>query len=176
MTDKTVAIFGTGKAKPPDAAFELAFGLGKSLAQAGYRIANGGYGGTMLAAAKGATQANGQVVGVTCRAFGDNPPNEYITAEISTESVMERLNKLIELGQAYVILPGGTGTLVELAVTWELQNKGFVSQAKPIILIGEFWKPLTGLIGSADPHSSDWLHFANGPEEVTDILNRELRD
>ncbi len=122
MPEKIVTIFGTSKAKLADPAFALALEMGRLLARAGFTVANGGYGGTMLAAAKGAAEAGGQVIGVTCSAFRSSKANEYVTREIVTDSLDKRLDKLIELGQAYVALPGGTGTLLELAKVWELKN------------------------------------------------------
>ena len=92
-----------------DAIFEMAEEIGNLLAQAGFTIANGGYGGTMTAAAKGASEAGGEIIGVTCSAFKNSKPNKYITREIVTESLDERLDTLIKLGQAYIVLPGGTG-------------------------------------------------------------------
>jgi predicted Rossmann-fold nucleotide-binding protein len=59
--------------------------------------------------------------------------------------------KLVEIGDAYAVLPGGTGTLLELAEIWESANKGFVKPAKPIILIGDFWTPLVELMAKDDP-------------------------
>ena len=169
MTEKIVTIFGTGRAKPGDSAYTLAYETGKLLAQAGFTIANGGYGGTMLAAAKGATEAGGKTIGVTCSAF-TRTPNEYISREIVTNSLDERLDTLIKLGQGYVVLPGGTGTLLELAKVWELKNKGFLNKGKSIILIGGFWKPLVDLIATDDPESSRYVHIAAGPDEAKDIL------
>jgi uncharacterized protein (TIGR00730 family) len=170
MDKKIVTIFGTGRAKTGDAVFEMAEETGKLLAQAGFTIANGGYGGTMTAAAKGAVEAGGEIIGVTCLAFKNSRPNQYITREIVTESLDERLDTLIKLGQAYIILPGGTGTLLELARVWELKNKGFHKTDKPIILIGEFWKPLLKLIKTDDPDSSRHVKLANGPKHAIELI------
>jgi len=71
------------------------------LAEAGFTIANGGYGGTMLAAAKGAAEAGGEIVGVTCSAFKNSTANKYVRREIVTGSLDERLDTLIKLGQCY---------------------------------------------------------------------------
>jgi predicted Rossmann-fold nucleotide-binding protein len=57
-----------------------------------------------------------------------------------------------------VVLPGGTGTLLELAKVWELKNKGFLEERKPIILAGAFWEPLVELIEADDPASVRHLH------------------
>lgn len=169
MGEKTVTLFGTGRARPGDSAYTLAYETGKQLARAGFVIANGGYGGTMLAAGKGAAEAGGQVIGVTCSAF-KGTANEHVTREIVTGSLDERLATLVELGQAYVVLPGGTGTLLELAMVWELRNKGFLKADKPIILVGGFWKPLLDLIATDDPDSSQYLMLADGPQHIRDIL------
>ena len=167
---KIVTIFGTGRARPGDAACKIAYQTGKLLAQAGLTIANGGYGGTMAAAAKGAAEAGGEVIGVTCSAFAGSRANEYITREIVTGSLDERLDTLIKLGQGYVVLPGGTGTLLELAMVWELKNKGFLKANKPVILIGNSWKPLVKLIESDDHDSLRHIRIAENPQQAIDCL------
>ena len=169
MNDKTITIFGSAKANAGDTNYTLAHETGKMLAQAGFTIANGGYGGTMLAAAKGAAEAGGKVIGITCSAF-ERTPNEYISREISTDSLDERLDTLIKLGRAYVVLPGGTGTLLELAKVWELKNKGFIKKDKPIILVGGFWRPLIDLIASDDPESSRHIQQADEPKQILEII------
>jgi len=175
MSKKTVSIFGTGRARPGDEAFELAEELGKVLAEAGFRIANGGYSGTMLAAAKGAAEAGGETIGVTCLAFGRGGANEYISREIVTSTLDERLETLIELGWAYAVLPGSTGTLLELAKVWELKNKGFLSSEKPIILVGGFWKPLVEIIIAEDADSAKSLTFVGTPDQAAEHLVKNLK-
>jgi uncharacterized protein (TIGR00730 family) len=170
MSERTVTVFGTGRAKPGDAAYALAYETGKILAQAGFVVANGGYGGTMEAAAKGASEAGGQSIGVTCSAFTRSVANEYVSREVVTGSLDERLDTLIKLGQAYVVLPGGTGTLLELAKVWELKNKGFLEAHKPVILVGEFWQPLVDLVATDDPDSSRHIKRADRPTQIKDFL------
>jgi uncharacterized protein (TIGR00730 family) len=171
MDKQTITIFGTSKTKERDYAYVLAYETGKLLAQAGFTIANGGYGGTMLAAAKGASEAGGEVIGVTCSAFKNSRPNKYISREVDTVSLDERLDRLIQLGQAYVVLPGGTGTLLELAKVWELKNKGFLKADKPIILLGRFWKSLVDLIATEDSDSSRYVRLANQPQQVVGLIS-----
>ncbi|MHC4259341.1 MAG: LOG family protein [Planctomycetota bacterium] len=173
MSERIVTIFGTGRAKPGDTAYALAEETGRLLAEAGFTIANGGYGGTMLAAAKGASQAGGKTIGVTCSAFKSSVANEYISRQIVTSSLDERIETLTELGQAYVVLPGGTGTLLELAKVWELKNKGFLQERKPIILVGEYWKPLVDLVAIDDPESSRYVHQADNPEQVLKLVSKD---
>lgn len=171
MKDKTITIFGTSRAKEGDSIFSLAFETGRLLARSGFTIANGGYDGTMLAAAKGAAEAGGQVIGVTCSAWKSSKANKYVTREIVTDTLDERLDTLIELGQAYITLPGGTGTLLELAKVWELRNKGFLKPDKPIIIVGEFWKPLVELIAIDDPKSGRYVELADDPRRAVEMIN-----
>jgi len=124
----------------------------------------------MLAAAKGAVEAGGKTIGVTCSAFKGGTANEYISREIVTDSLDERLDTLIKLGRGYVVLPGGTGTLLELAKVWELENKGFLEADKPIILVGGFWKPLVDLIATDDLNSSRYIRRADKPGQVIELI------
>lgn len=173
MNDKTVTIFGTAKAKSGEPAYELAYEIGGLLARAGFTIINGGYGGTMLAAAKGASEAGGKTIGVTCSAFEGSKANEYVKREIVTKSPDERLDTLIKLGQAYVVLPGGTGTLLELAKVWELKNKGFIKADKPIILVGGFWKPVVDLIAGEDAESGRYIRQADEPRQAVEMISSD---
>jgi len=171
MGEKVITIFGTGRAKAGDAAYEMAYRAGKVLAEAGFVVANGGYGGTMKAAAKGATEGGGETIGVTCTAFRGRA-NGYVSREIVTSSLDERLDTLIKLGRAYIVLPGGTGTLLELAKVWELKNKGFLESDKPIILLGRFWKALIDLIASDDAGSSGFINQVDEAEQIRELITR----
>ncbi|AQT68367.1 LOG family protein ORF6 in fasciation locus [Anaerohalosphaera lusitana] len=173
MSEIIVTVFGTSKARPGDSEFELAEALGTLLAKNGYTIANGGYDGTMYAAARGAASMGGKVIGVTCTAFKSSA-NEFVTQEIPTDALEGRLRKLVQLGEAYVVLPGGTGTLLELAEVWELKNKRFFAADKPVIILGEFWKPLVELMKQQDEKCDKCLSFAADPDEAVEIINRIL--
>jgi uncharacterized protein (TIGR00730 family) len=170
MDNKIVTIFGTSRARVGNTIFTLALETGRLLAQAGFTIANGGYGGTMLAAAKGAAEAGGEIIGVTCSAFKSSKANKYVTREIVTGSLDERLDTLVKLGHAYIVLPGGTGTLLELAKVWELKNKGFLKTDKPIILLGGFFKPLVELIATDDADSSSYVELADEPKQAVKMI------
>jgi uncharacterized protein (TIGR00730 family) len=174
MDEIVVSVFGTGRAQAGQPAYVLAEQVGRALAQAGFAVANGGYRGTMHAAAKGAAEAGGTVIGVTCSVFKNSVANEFITREIVTDSLDQRLHKLVELGRAYVVLPGGTGTLLELATVWELKNKGFLDRARPVVLVGEFWKPLVDLVATDDPKCMKHIMFVQEPGRVPEVIKSAL--
>lgn len=135
-----ITIFGSSRPVPGSTEYAAAYSTGRELAVRGFTVCNGGYGGTMEAASKGAKEAGGATIGVTSAVFsrGVNP---WVDQEIKTKSLIERLAKLMELGEGYVVLKGGTGTLLELAAVWEMINKGF-ERKKPVVTIGPFWTPV----------------------------------
>ena len=98
-SNHTIVIFGSSGPGPGTAGYVQAYDLGKALALAGYRIANGGYGGTMAACAQGAKEAGGSTTGVTCEIFGRSGPNQWIDQEIKTRDLSQRLETLINLAE-----------------------------------------------------------------------------
>ncbi len=130
MRLRRVTVFGSSQAHPGSNEYETARAIGWSVGRYGLELVNGGYTGTMEASAKGAREAGGRVIGVTVRTFTYALPNPHLTREIRAANLFARLARLIALGDLYVVLPGSTGTLVELSLVWEFLNKG--DSAKPI--------------------------------------------
>ncbi len=174
-TQRTIAVFGGSEPGPGDPAYDEARRLGTAIATAGWTLCNGGYGGTMEAACRGAAEAGGTTIGVTCAAFGRGGANRWVQREISTDNLNDRLSQLIELGDAYVVLPGATGTLLELAAVWELANKRFIT-GKPIVLLGAFWGPVVELMARASPRSSNHVKLAETVEDVIAVIRDRIGD
>jgi len=126
--------------------------------------------GTMEAVSRGAREAGGKTLGVTAAVF-QSAANQWVDEEIRVETWEERLLKLVELGAGYIVLPGGTGTLVELAVAWEWINKGFLPQ-KPVVILGDFWQPVVQAIPASELHSNPILRAATPEEAVELLVNR----
>jgi hypothetical protein len=169
----TITVFGSSQPEPGDGVYEAARRLGKAVAEAGWTLCNGGYGGTMAAGCRGAVDAGGKTIGVSCDAFGRSGVNQWVQREITTASLGERLNTLVELGDAYIVLPGSTGTLLELAEVWELTNKRFVS-GKPIVLLGDYWKPVLDVIARESPRPLDCLDRVASVDEAIAVIRRKL--
>jgi uncharacterized protein (TIGR00730 family) len=167
---RKIAVFGTSKADESESVFQFAHELGRQLASAGFAIVNGGYGGTMRASAQGAALAGGCVYGVTCKAFRRSKANDYVTKEISTDALDMRLMKLVELGDGYVVLPGGTGTLLELAYVWEHKNKGFETAGKPIVVFREFWEPVVQVMTQANPRCAECIMVVDNVGQAVGAL------
>ena len=168
-----ITVFGSSRPAPGTEAYETARRLGELLARTGFGVATGGYGGTMEAVSRGAKEAGGKTIGVTAEVF-KSAANLWVEEEIRVATWQERLLKLVELGAGYIVLPGGTGTLVELSVVWEWINKGFL-RVKPVVILGDFWLPVVSVIPSSELHSNPILRAAT-PEEAVSLLARYITD
>jgi uncharacterized protein (TIGR00730 family) len=134
-----VAVFGSGSAVPGDPLLADAERLGRLLAEAGFVLMSGGYGGTMEAASRGANQAGGQVIGVTMDLFSPRlAPNAWLTKEQRVKDFLPRLKKLTG-ADAFVLLRGGIGTLTEATLVWSLLQTGQISP-RPFIFVGTGWR------------------------------------
>jgi hypothetical protein len=142
---RIVTVFGSSLPGEESLAYAEARRLGKLLAEAGFAVCNGGYGGLMEATARGAREAGGHTIGVTC-AIWPTKTNRWIAEEVRTQSFPQRLMTLIERGDAYIVLPGGTGTLAELALAWEMMNKSSLSRTvggrRPLLVMTPYWQPV----------------------------------
>jgi predicted Rossmann-fold nucleotide-binding protein len=134
----------------------------------------------MEAASRGAKDAGGQTLGITAKVFGASA-NRWVDEEIRVDTWQERLFELIRRGSGYVACKGGTGTLVELAVVWEMLNKG-VMERKPFVVLGGFWGPVLERVREAEQeHPSSWneannrlIQVASTPAAAADYLARRL--
>ncbi len=145
LSEKIVTVFGSSRPAEGSPEYETAMLIGERLASSGLSVCTGGYRGTMEAVSKGASGSDVKIIGVTSAVFSPNP-NEFVNVQVHTRNLYERLQKLVELGDGYIILKGGTGTLVELAMVWELMNKEMITE-KPIITVTDFWRPIVDLLG-----------------------------
>ena len=161
-----VSVFGANNPRAGEEAYEYVRAVGRVLAGLGYVVATGGYAGTMEAAARGAKEAGGHTIGVTCRLWG-NVPNSYIDRVMETDDLYHRVRTLVELGQGgYVALSGATGTLVELAIAWELMCKGFLAP-RPLVCMGNFWRPLMEMVSRQNVKAMEYVVTVQSPDELS---------
>jgi uncharacterized protein (TIGR00725 family) len=173
--ERIITIFGSAVPSAKDEQFEFAYKLGQKLAENGYAVCTGGYAGIMEAVSKGAYDKGGNIYGVTIENWKSSP-NKFITIEIRTNNLFERISKLIELGDAFIILQGGTGTLLELATVWELMNKNLI-ESKPVVCHSNLWKQIVTLMNeqlAIEGKRNDIVKFANSIEEILSILKGNL--
>jgi uncharacterized protein (TIGR00725 family) len=170
ITAPVISVFGSSGIAEPSEARRQAQELGTALARAGFAVATGGYAGVMEAVSRGAAEAGGTVFGVVARAL-PGKPNPWVQRVIEVDTWEQRLFRLITLGDAYVACPGATGTLVELAVAWEMMNKGLLGR-RPLVALGEFWRPILEQIEAADARTRGWVAAAESVPAALEILQR----
>jgi uncharacterized protein (TIGR00730 family) len=169
-----ITVYGSNSPKDGEAEYEQARALGRLLAQQGYVVATGGYAGTMEAASRGAREAGGHVIGVTTSLFDGVrlSANPYIDEEIKLPTLFQRLHYLVTLADAWVALPGGIGTLSEVALTWSLMQVGEMLR-HPFVLVGDMWRKTIGEFASdyhVRPQFRELIKYAENVEQVVSLL------
>ena len=172
-----VTIFGSARSLPGSPDYEAAEAMGRAVAEAGYSVITGGGPGDMEAANKGALEAGGESVGIAIELPYEAKPNPYLTKLVSFRYFFVRKVMFVKYSQAFVILPGGFGTLDELfeAVTL-IQTKKI--KPFPVILAGDgYWDGLMAWIkdtliprGKVRPEEMGILRRAHTPQEALRIL------
>jgi len=116
--------------------------LGRLLAENGFTVVSGGFGGSMEQVSKGAKLGGGRTIGVTYYKKEDPPgksANRFVDKEIKTGDIFRRISVMMDISDGFIVLQGGTGTLLELASVLEHINKGMMPP-KPVVMVGSFWR------------------------------------
>jgi hypothetical protein len=175
---RSVAVFGSSEPQEDDPLYGQAREVGSLLARAGFTVVNGGYGGVMEAASRGAREAGGRAVGVTTEAFpARGGGNRFLSEEHREPDLFGRTRRLIELSGAFIILRGKSGTLAELAFLWALNRGGLLPPTR-IVLLGEFWDALLGFLvehGMLEPDQIAITRLARTPGEAVGLAVSHLR-
>ncbi|OGM11639.1 hypothetical protein A2W13_03415 [Candidatus Woesebacteria bacterium RBG_16_36_11] len=140
---KNIAFFGDANTPQNDPVYRDAFEIAKILAKEGFTIVNGGGPGIMDASTKGAEAVKGETLSVTfypkdAPGFEGRYIGNVTDLEIKTENYIERMFKLLEHGDMFIIFKGGSGTISEFGTAWVLA-KIYYGHHKPFILYGDFW-------------------------------------
>jgi uncharacterized protein (TIGR00730 family) len=174
-----VSIFGSARTKPDDPYYQQAETLARLLAEKGFGVITGGGPGIMEAANKGSAQAGGQSVGMNIRLPFEQKPNPYANISIDYKYFFIRKVMFVKYAMAYVILPGGFGTMDELFEALTLiQTKRIKSF--PVILMGsEYWKGLFDWLrktmlrdGRISPGDLELLQIIDDPEAVVKHIQK----
>lgn len=165
-----LAVFGSASVGSDDPVFDEAVALGRAIAEAGWPVATGGYGGLMEAVSKGAAAAGGQVVGVTApELFPDRAgPNPWVSEESPAASLTDRIGRLIDDAGAVIALPGAVGTGAELLVAWhDAQIRRSAGRgARPILAVGAGWAGLVRTFESLSPAGTGLVSTAPSVTEA----------
>lgn len=174
-----IAVFGSGIVRPQTPEYQLAYEVGKHLAEAGFSVMTGGYQGIMEGVSRGASEAGGGVIGVTAHPIEmlrRVRPNKWVNHVIPYNTLRERLLHLILNADGYVVMPGGVGTFAELMLVWDLLRVQEVPP-RPLVCVGPYWETmLAPLRESIYVTAINWeyLSFVVTPEAVVTEIKKGL--
>lgn len=178
-----VSVFGSARIDPGSKYYGLGVEVGRRLAQAGYATITGGGPGMMEAANKGAKEAGGLSIGLGIELPFEQSLNTYIDKGMTFRYFFVRKTMFVKYAQAFVVLPGGFGTLDELFEAVTLVQTHKVTRF-PVVLVGtDFWKGLGDWIEDAllgnkmiKPDDMELFQQCDDPAEAVDIIQRFHRE
>jgi len=135
-----LAAFGSSQTQADTAIYQDVCDLSEKIARTGWDGITGGHQGMMAAFSEGMHAGNAHIQGITLERF-PTPPNNTLSEEIRAHNFFERMATMIEQADAWLVLPGGLGTMAELAMTWGLIAIR-VLEPRPLLLYGDMWPPI----------------------------------
>jgi uncharacterized protein (TIGR00730 family) len=147
-----VTVFGSSRIKRDDPHYELARKMGAAIARIGFTVITGGGPGIMEAANRGAKEAGGRSVGCTIELPSEQPANPYLDRCVRMHYFFVRKTLLVKYSYAFVVMPGGAGTLDELFEAVTLIQTGKIKNFPVVIMGTDYWKELIGFINKMEQH------------------------
>jgi uncharacterized protein (TIGR00730 family) len=176
---KKVAFFGDAAVLPESTYYQAAYHAAKKLAKMGYVIVNGGGPGIMDASTRGAESVDGETLSVTfypehASGFEGRYLSNVTDKEVKTPNYIERMFKLMEESDIFLIFQGGTGTISEFGTAWVLA-KLYYGHHKPFILVGAFWRPVIGAMHDnllIDAKEMDVFRIVDSIDDVVPTMKK----
>jgi uncharacterized protein (TIGR00730 family) len=157
----------------------LARQAGRRLAEAGYAIITGGGPGIMEAANRGAKEAGGRSIGCNIKLPMEQRPNPYLDDFVQFDHFFVRKVMLVKYSSAFVVLPGGYGTLDEVFETLTLMQTRVIEQFPMILMGSTFWSHLRAFIEASllvdktiNPADAELFHLTDSPEEAARVIEK----
>jgi uncharacterized protein (TIGR00730 family) len=174
-----VIIFGSARVTPSDSDYQLAERLSGLLVQRGYSVITGGGPGIMEAANKGATEAGGVSVGLNIELPFEQKPNPYATTQVNFRYFFVRKVMFVKYAMAYIVMPGGFGTVDELFEAVTLIQTRKIKPFPVILMVRQYWEGLFRWLhetmlrqGKICEKDMEILQMTDDPEEAVEIVDR----
>jgi uncharacterized protein (TIGR00730 family) len=177
-----VTVFGSARFREGHRYYDLARATGRELARAGFAVMTGGGPGIMEAANRGAREAGGLSLGCNIELPREQKPNPYLDRFIEFEHFFIRKVMLVKYSSAFVVMPGGLGTLDEVFEVLTLIQTGKLERFPIVTMGGEFWEHLRDFVrqtlvgeGTIDATDLDLVKSAGTPEEAVHLIQAGIR-
>jgi hypothetical protein len=177
---EAVAVFGSSQSEPGSLEWDDAHRAGARLAEAGYAVITGGYGGTMEAVSGGAAGAGGHVIGVTAPILFPHrsEANPFVDELIEASSLANRIDIMMQRSRATLALPGSIGTAAELLISWNtnhiLRRTG--AESRVSVAVGSGWKALARALVDMNGALEEDVVWVDTVEEGVDSILGRLSD
>ncbi|MDR2405415.1 MAG: TIGR00730 family Rossman fold protein [Deltaproteobacteria bacterium] len=176
-----VSMFGSARAKPEDESYKMAQETARLLAQNGFGVVSGGGGGIMEAANKGASEAGGLSIGLNIELPHEQVPNSFSNLKMDFHYFFIRKVVFVKYSQAYVILPGGFGTMDELFEALTLIQTRRIRSFPAFLMGRSYWAGLIDWMndsmlkaGCISKEDLELYNIYDDPEEVVKMIKRTL--
>ena len=176
---KAVSIFGSARSKPDTQSYKLAEEVAYHIAKAGYAIITGSGPGLMEAANKGARRAGGKSIGLNIHLPCEQKPNKYVDTVLGFRYFFVRKVMFVKYAKAFVILPGGYGTLDEFFEAITLIQTERISKFPVILFNSQYWKPLLEWLkktvysrGNIDQEDLNLFILVDEPKEAAKAIKK----
>ncbi len=173
----SVSIFGSARMREGQPYYELAEQIARALSDAGFSVVSGGGPGIMEAANKGAYAGKSPSIGLNIQLPHEQSGNPYQDISLTFRHFFSRKVMFVKYASAYVVLPGGFGTLDELAEILTLVQTGKTRRIPIILVHTPFWEGLIGWFretlvaeGTIDAHDLDLFRLLDKPDDVVDAI------
>lgn len=177
-----ITVFGSARFKEDNKYYQSARTLGQKLSEMGFAVMTGGGPGIMEAANRGAFEVGGQSIGCSIKLPKEQLSNPYLTREVKFKHFFIRKVLLIKYSYAFVVLPGGFGTLDELFETITLIQTGILNNF-PVVLIGkEFFSEVNAMVdtmikeGTISPQDKNLLFYTDDIQEATEYIRKFITE
>lgn len=178
-----VSIFGSARTPPDNPMYQAAVETARLLAEAGLAVITGGGPGIMTAGNQGAHQVGGVSVGLNIELPFEQSNNAYITIPVDHRYFFVRKTMFVKYAQAFVIFPGGFGTMDELFEALTLIQTGRISNFPVILFSSQYWSGLLDWLretmlseGKISPSDLDLIVITDSPQEVRDLVLKAMQD
>ena len=175
-----VTVFGSARFTEDHRYYKMARETGRLLAAAGYTVITGGGPGIMEAANRGAKDAGGRSIGCNISLPEEQKPNPYVDRFVQFDHFFVRKMMMIKLSSAFVLLPGGFGTLDEIFETVTLMQTGKIETMPIVVLGGEFWQTMRQFITESlltektiGREDLDLIALADSPGDVVRLIRED---
>lgn len=183
VPEPCVTVFGSARVSEDDPAYATAQSMGAALAKAGFTVMTGGGPGLMEAANRGAKLAGGYSLGCNIRLPTEQIPNEYLDDFVEFEHFFIRKLMMIKYSSAFVILPGGYGTLDEAFEVATLIQTGKLERFPIVVMDREFYEPFENLLHGRmsenrliDAERLDIVLLTDDPDAGVEWIKSHLED